>query len=340
MNKRLVFALSALMIATLACSTISINVNSVTGSGNVISEARNVSGFDSVALEGSGRVTISVGEGESVTVEADDNIVPLIETRVENYTLIISTRNNTNITTRNAIRINIAMNSLKAIYLRGSGEINASGVDGDKFEIQLPGSGNITASGTANSLNISLPGSGNVTCDGLKVKSATISLNGYLPLYLRNIGWTTVGADGAITVLNGAGMLGTIPMVMLAGRLGKYKVLLFVSVLSMVATLALLPFASGPAVWTLLAVGAFIRGGCFAMTNVLVFGTRGVGAAYGGTAMGLLSWRRPEISRGHQVRGRSQSLASPVLGICPTCLRHATQTRFGGLRWAVRRRLS
>ena len=50
--------------------------------------------------------------------------------------------------------------------------------------------------------------------------------------------------------------------------------------------------------------------------------------------------RRPEISRGHQVRGRSQSLASPVLGICPTCLRHATQTRFGGLRWAVRRRLS
>jgi hypothetical protein len=178
MNKRLVFALSALMIATLACSTISINVNSVTGSGNVISEARNVTGFDSVALEGSGRVTISVGEGESVTVEADDNIVPLIETRVENGTLIITTRNNTNITTRNTVHINITLGSLKALYLRGSGEINASSVSGGSVEIQLPGSGNITVSGSADSLNISLPGSGNVICDGLKVKSATITLNG------------------------------------------------------------------------------------------------------------------------------------------------------------------
>ena len=33
----------------------------------------------------------------------------------------------------------------------------------------------------------------------LSLWGATISLNGYLPLYLRNIGWTTVGADGAIT---------------------------------------------------------------------------------------------------------------------------------------------
>lgn len=200
MNKRMIFALAALMIATLACSTISINVNSVTGSGNVISETRDVSGFDSVALEGSGKVTISVGEGESVTVEADDNIVPLIQTRVENDTLVISTKNNTNITTRNTVRVNISMKSLKAIYLKGSGEINASGVAGGNVEIQLPGSGNITVNGTADSLKISLPGSGNVTCDGLKAKSATISLNGS-----GNI--TAYASESLDATLNGSGTI-------------------------------------------------------------------------------------------------------------------------------------
>jgi hypothetical protein len=178
MNKRLVFALAVLMVATLACSTISIHVNTVTGSGNVVSETRSVRSFDSVALEGSGKVTISMGGNESVVVEADDNIVPLIETRVENGTLIISTKDNTNLTTHAGIRINITMKSLKGLYLRGSGEIDASGVAGDQVEIQLPGSGDITVSGKANDLKISLPGSGNVTCDGLKVKSATINLNG------------------------------------------------------------------------------------------------------------------------------------------------------------------
>src|SRR5512137_2539888 len=44
-------------------------------------------------------------------------------------------------------------------------------------------------------------------------------LYGYLPLYLRNIGWTAQAADSAITVLNGACMVGIIPMVLLANRL-------------------------------------------------------------------------------------------------------------------------
>ena len=43
---------------------------------------------------------------------------------------------------------------------------------------ELPGSGNITVTGAADSVNISLPGSGNIYCDGLKAKSATVTLNG------------------------------------------------------------------------------------------------------------------------------------------------------------------
>ena len=53
----------------------------------------------------------------------------------------------------------------------------------------------------------------------LALWGANMGFIGYFPLYLRNIGWTPIAADGAMTAFNAATMLGTIPMVMLATRL-------------------------------------------------------------------------------------------------------------------------
>ena len=118
---------------------------------------------------------------------------------------------------------------------------------------------------------------------------STMGLNGYLPIYLRDIGWTPIGADSAVTILNGAMMVGTIPMVIAANRFKAYKGILFISMVVMFVSLALLPATRGPALWVLLVVSAFLRSACFAVTNVLIFRIEGVGGTYGGTAMGLVS---------------------------------------------------
>ncbi len=178
MNKKLLFSLTVLMLAVLACSTVSIGTNQVVGSGKVISETRSVSGFDSVALEGSGAVNITFGTDESVVVKADDNIVPLIETNVQNGTLVIGIKGNTGINTSNGILVTVTMKSLKSLSLKGSGSIDATGLVGNDVEIRLAGSGNINVTGTADSVNISLPGSGNIYCDGLQARSATVTLDG------------------------------------------------------------------------------------------------------------------------------------------------------------------
>jgi MFS family permease len=123
----------------------------------------------------------------------------------------------------------------------------------------------------------------------LTLWGANMGLNGYLPLYLRNIGWTPLGADGAITVLNGASMAGAIPIVILANRLRAYKEILFFSMVIMSVSLALLPIAGGPLLWALLVVSAFLRSASFTVTTVLIFETEGVGGRLGGTAMGLVS---------------------------------------------------
>jgi predicted MFS family arabinose efflux permease len=112
---------------------------------------------------------------------------------------------------------------------------------------------------------------------------------GYLPLYLRNIGWRPIAADSAVTVVNGAFMIGNIPMVLLASRLTGYKMMLFFGIAVTFISLALLTVINGTVIWPLLIISTFLRSGTSAVTSVLIFETQGVGSTYGGTALGLVS---------------------------------------------------
>lgn len=178
MNKKWLIGLMVLVLAVLACSLGSINPERVVGSGKVVSEKRSVSGFSSVTLQGSGNVDISFATDESVVVEADDNILPLIETTVQGGKLVIATKSFTNIVPTKPVRVQITMKSLQGLTLSGSGDMVVSGLVGKDLVVGLPGSGEITVNGTAETVNINLPGSGNIFCNGLKARSVTASLNG------------------------------------------------------------------------------------------------------------------------------------------------------------------
>jgi MFS family permease len=118
---------------------------------------------------------------------------------------------------------------------------------------------------------------------------ANTGMIGYLPLYLRGIGWTPTSADGAITVISGVSCIGVIPMVFLSDRLGTRKGVLIFSSIVMPISLGLLPFAHGSTVWMLLIIGSLVRMGGTALFNILILEIKGVGGTYGGTAIGLAS---------------------------------------------------
>ncbi len=63
--------------------------NSVKGSGIVKNESRNIAGFSSISISIPARLTIVQGETEGVVLEGDDNILPLIETVVDDRQLQI-----------------------------------------------------------------------------------------------------------------------------------------------------------------------------------------------------------------------------------------------------------
>jgi NNP family nitrate/nitrite transporter-like MFS transporter len=116
---------------------------------------------------------------------------------------------------------------------------------------------------------------------------ATSGFVGYLPLYLRNIGWTTASADGAFTVYNAVCTAGSIPMVLLADKLHMRRGILIITMVAMSALLILLPFVNPLGVYLLIIVCGFIRSGSGPLLTVMIFELKNVGSAYGGTAYGL-----------------------------------------------------
>ena len=74
------------------------------GSGRVHSESRSVSDFEAIAVSDAIDLKVRQGSQEALTLSADDNLLPLIETVVESReqgrTLVIRVRRGESISTR------------------------------------------------------------------------------------------------------------------------------------------------------------------------------------------------------------------------------------------------
>ncbi|MDD5338931.1 MAG: MFS transporter [Dehalococcoidales bacterium] len=116
---------------------------------------------------------------------------------------------------------------------------------------------------------------------------ASMGYIGYLPLYLRNIGWEPTVADSTMTILSFMMMLGSIPMVLISDRLHTRKWVLVACIASVTIFLALMPFVNTTWIWILLIVSSFLRAGTNSLFNVILLEIPEVGATYGGTAIGM-----------------------------------------------------
>jgi len=110
---------------------------------------------------------------------------------------------------------------------------------------------------------------------------------GYLPTYLRDIGWTVASADGSLATFNALSTLGVIPLALLSARIGLRKAVLFPILVITIIGVALLPVVGVGMVWVILIVVGVTRDGFMAVALTISTETDGVGVVYAGTAMGL-----------------------------------------------------
>ena len=170
----------------------------VSGSGNIKTETRNVSGFTSIALNLPATVELRQGTTEGLTIESDDNLLPLIETVVESGSLKLRPmEKNTHLKTKTMKLIvnfktidtlavagsgDFVASSLKTASLKasiaGSGDVRIKSLTTDYLKISIAGSGDFTAGGKATVLEASIAGSGDIRADKLEAKNVKVSVAG------------------------------------------------------------------------------------------------------------------------------------------------------------------
>jgi hypothetical protein len=168
--KKLLFVIIPIMFIMLACSVslpVNISMNSVVGNGKMITQERPVSNFNVIRLAGSGNVEVTVGDKESLTIEAEDNILPLLTSYVSNGTLILGVKPGVSINPTREVRYVVTVKSVQSLELFGSGSMHLLSVNTNQMNLEVTGSGNITVDDLrASSLNAGISGSGNVTVKG------------------------------------------------------------------------------------------------------------------------------------------------------------------------------
>ncbi|MBI4928532.1 MAG: DUF2807 domain-containing protein [Anaerolineae bacterium] len=188
-----------ILLVTAACSfSVNLPGDRVSGSGNVISEDRDVSGFDRVSLEGAGELIIEQGTSESLTVEADDNLMEYIITEVSGDTLRLRIKPNLSLFGSNKIVYHLTVIDLNAIAISGSGKVTAETLDAkslklstsgsgkfiidqltaDSVEASTSGSGEFDLTGTASSVRVDINGSGKFLGGDLQAATGDVSISG------------------------------------------------------------------------------------------------------------------------------------------------------------------
>lgn len=195
----MMFVLVLSLFAVTACGSAGGLLNTVRGSGNVIEEVRTVTRFDEIRLGGSGRLIIEKSDTFSLTILADDNILPVLTNEVSGWSLDLGVERNSSINPSRAIEYRVTMPNLKGVNLSGSASVEVGpGFESEQFDLRLSGSssarvaeltaertdvnvsgsGNITLTGTSDALSVNISGSGELNGSDLETRSAEIRVSG------------------------------------------------------------------------------------------------------------------------------------------------------------------
>ena len=110
---------------------------------------------------------------------------------------------------------------------------------------------------------------------------------GYLPLYLRDLGWAPAMADSTLASFHAASLVCAIPIALLSDRVGSRRGVLMAAALLIGTGTGLIGFASGIWVSVAVLIAGITRDGFMAITMTAVIEEKGIGARFAGSAIGL-----------------------------------------------------
>ena len=199
---RSLFSLMAPALLSLALLPAASHAASISGSGKSATETRALPEFQSIGLSGSMDLVVRQGETQSVQVQADDNLLPFLETVIEagkdGPALKVRWKQGQSIYTRSKVLVTVVVPKLTALAasgsgdmrvesfntpvfklaISGSGDVKLAGMTTADLGIQISGSGDVAGTGTAAKLKVSIAGSGDVRLGDMKSDDVSVAIAG------------------------------------------------------------------------------------------------------------------------------------------------------------------
>jgi hypothetical protein len=157
--------------------------------GTIIKEERSLGGFDKIAVENNLNVFIIQDSVYKVTVEAGENIAPLIETVVQDGTLILRNKNRCNWSRsyNKPLNVYVTLPELRFVTSDGTGDIKSlNTLKTDIIDLQIKNSGNIELTVDNHIVLSHMHGSGDVTLHG-NTEEHDISIGGTAYIYAADL---------------------------------------------------------------------------------------------------------------------------------------------------------
>lgn len=176
-NRKMFLGLLILVFVLSACSRLQ-EMEIVRGSGAIASEARAIEGVRGVTLATLGDLIIEVGEEEGLTIEAEENLLPYLETTVRGGVLTIGSRQGVSLVPSETVTYYLTVTGLESLAVTSSGNIEAPPLEGERFTVESSSSGDIHLQGLeAERLDVEIGSSGDIVVDEGQVAHEEIRIH-------------------------------------------------------------------------------------------------------------------------------------------------------------------
>jgi hypothetical protein len=188
----------------------------LSGAALANTEEREVPDFDAVAIASGIRATVEIGPRRPVRVEADPEVLALVETRVEDGTLRVGFRPHTSLQGDHTVTVTIRTPQLRdlagsggafvratltraqtsALSASGGSELHVRGVDAQQLSVHGSGGAVIEVAGRAAVLDLQMSGGTQLLGHDLSVRDVSLQASGGSVGELRADGRISGGLSG------------------------------------------------------------------------------------------------------------------------------------------------
>lgn len=225
MKTKLILIIAALLSLNTSCLIVDVNDSgndcdgSIDGSAVLLTEIRDLPDFNSVDMTTAGKVFITSGTEQQVSITVNDNIIDYITTAVRNGKLFIGTKSGVSLSNMN-LTVNLTMTDLDELVASSAGSIvgrnkfkadavclilsSAGGMwlelEADRIYSNLSSAGNLSLVGEVREHNAFLSSAGSLHAFDMISETTKITLSsaGNAEVYVTNTLQATLSSIGSL----------------------------------------------------------------------------------------------------------------------------------------------